>query len=740
MGLTAAQKKDIEEVLETLKSSTGSPRKRQLAGMFLDLVDRDDWPEYYEVIPEPRCLNGVQEKLEKNRYKDPLDAYTDLSLVFLNALFYNEPDSQIATDAQTLKDRLDSEWKSRPLPAPRASPPPSSPQKMHEPQPKQKPRRQPTPAAVPTLTAPQPSTSTVVSKPTPIQFIHSQTTPAAVSPIEPAAPSPMPLPAPELPDSESESEEDMTEDEYDYDPPPGAPTDIQIVRQLERGLLRYAPLFGADGGWMADVKHERHLEIMQAIKAYRDSANAKLSAALEPGVPEDKMAISFRLLESRSRSKTFYASSQPFDADVARLFECGRRYYLGRCSSVAGVGGDEWSRVVALQVSLPPPVAGYANTVQRIAHTFTSADAPSLPLTQPLVLPPPLHSPGARALDSVAYKGFIFHPKDYVHIISGAEAEGETMGLGLGRPGRPLVGRITACWRDDAGEGVSVRWYIRADEISHLMPTTRNLIEGEVVQTDKITHHLVLDVIERVACQHTSVASRGRPCAPAWYPGWPLYVCSQRYDAARGKVRRIPPAEWYSADGGGSTTPVDALDLFERPVRLGVSQKKQGVLVDRSVVAAGGVAISAVEKLEPDTTRHFERDPTTGEVLWFPGPPMNVARVPPPRHRLEYLHFLATKYRPELAKVKDEPLAEKPTVNGNGNGNVVDDPIESDDHDPRAQSVDVDMASASKDAGADLEMTGTEPPAKRRKVEERYLSASEMIREVLAQSNAVEVE
>lgn len=41
--------------------------------------------------------------MDKNRYKDPLHAYTDLSLVFWNALFYNEPGSQIASDADTLK-------------------------------------------------------------------------------------------------------------------------------------------------------------------------------------------------------------------------------------------------------------------------------------------------------------------------------------------------------------------------------------------------------------------------------------------------------------------------------------------------------------------------------------------------------------------------------------------------------------------------------------------------------------
>jgi len=100
------QKKAIKEVLDALILATGPPRKRQLAGMFLELVDRHDWPEYYDAIPEPRCLTNIQAMLEKNRYKDPLDAYTDLSLVFLNALFYNEPGSQIAMDAQTLKVSL----------------------------------------------------------------------------------------------------------------------------------------------------------------------------------------------------------------------------------------------------------------------------------------------------------------------------------------------------------------------------------------------------------------------------------------------------------------------------------------------------------------------------------------------------------------------------------------------------------------------------------------------------------
>ncbi|KAJ7625199.1 hypothetical protein B0H17DRAFT_1111441 [Mycena rosella] len=661
MAVTPAQKKAIDEVLNALTSATGPPRKRQLAGMFLELVDRNDWPEYYEVIPEPRCLNNIHTMLEKNRYKDALDAYTDLSLVFLNALFYNEPDSQIAIDAQTLKDLLESEWKSKALPTPRDSLPPSSAQKVHDPTPKQTPQPPPPPAAKP---IPPPAPLPALAIPSTSTFVYSNPSPAPISPVE-APPPPVYL------ESESESEpEDLTDDAYDA---PGAPTDTQIVRQLERGLPRYAPLLGEDGGWMADVKHERHLEIVQAIKAYRDPAGVKLSTALDA---------------SRSRSKTFYTSSRPFDADVARMFECGRRYYLERGGGVAGVGGEDASR------------------------THSRLRSPVLPLAQPLVVPPPLPAPGARTLESVAHKGFVLRPGDYVHVSPATE---DAMKAG-GRGGRPIVGRVVGCWRDDGDAdagGVSVQWYLPADEISHLMSTTRRTgaIEGEVVQTDKKTHHPLADVLEKVACQHVSSAPRGRPRAPVWYPGWPLYVCGYRYDAVRVGTEGAADAE-------------DKLDLFERPLRLGAQQRRQGVVVDRSVVSAAGVAVTAIEKLPSETKRHFERDPTTGEVLWFPGPPMHVARAPPPRHRLEYLHFLARKYHPQ-PELEPKPVP----MNGHPNGGTgaANGGIGAGEDDPMA-------GDGSVVAEKDVEMGGSEPPTKRRKlaVEERYVSASERIREVLS--------
>lgn len=50
MPITSAQKAAIEEVITRITSMHSSERRKyQLAGMFLELVDRKDWSEYYEV-------------------------------------------------------------------------------------------------------------------------------------------------------------------------------------------------------------------------------------------------------------------------------------------------------------------------------------------------------------------------------------------------------------------------------------------------------------------------------------------------------------------------------------------------------------------------------------------------------------------------------------------------------------------------------------------------------------------
>lgn len=103
MAISSVQKAAIEEVFEAiLKVTQGGRYKRRLADIFLELPVKEEYADYYEVIPQPRCLNGVRAKLREDGYENCLAVLKDLNLVFLNALHYNEDGSQVSQDAEKL--------------------------------------------------------------------------------------------------------------------------------------------------------------------------------------------------------------------------------------------------------------------------------------------------------------------------------------------------------------------------------------------------------------------------------------------------------------------------------------------------------------------------------------------------------------------------------------------------------------------------------------------------------------
>lgn len=48
MTITPAQKSAIEDVVDALKKATSPKKKRSLSELFLELVDKDTWANYYE--------------------------------------------------------------------------------------------------------------------------------------------------------------------------------------------------------------------------------------------------------------------------------------------------------------------------------------------------------------------------------------------------------------------------------------------------------------------------------------------------------------------------------------------------------------------------------------------------------------------------------------------------------------------------------------------------------------------
>jgi hypothetical protein len=54
MPVTNAQKAAAEQVIDAIKGVTSPRKKRVLAELFLELVDKETWANYYEVPSNPR--------------------------------------------------------------------------------------------------------------------------------------------------------------------------------------------------------------------------------------------------------------------------------------------------------------------------------------------------------------------------------------------------------------------------------------------------------------------------------------------------------------------------------------------------------------------------------------------------------------------------------------------------------------------------------------------------------------
>lgn len=548
MPISPAQKTAIEEVINKLKSVTqGGRYKRSLIDAFLDLPDRESYPDYYGVIPLPRCINTVSQNLAKDEYDNCLATFDDLSLVFLNALYYNEEDSQIAMDAEKLKGILVSEWKSRQvLPTPRDSPPPESPQKKHQPTP---PPAPPAPSSTSTSAPPAAPTSQPVpttrsttataagqSQPTPTTVTATTATPAPVastSALPPLAARPR-SPSPELdversspepdhePETEGTGEEEAARDE----------DSSAIIAQLERSLPGWQGL--EDVGWNENIREDQYLEIVTVLKNHKDAMTSLRLASVLEAIPDDivlpdfpyQEPLSLKMIESKARSKS-YLSSKTFDMDFAKLFLKGRRYY--------DAGSDNYGRVLLLQrfyqaltsnspPSGPPYVSatGFASlragpgTARPLYSSSTDGDTGVAGVTTFRV-----SSKDRTFVDELQYKGWRVRLADWVHMANPDD------------PSRPIVGQVFRCYISDelATKGrpyLTVAWYYRPEQTFH--PAHRLFWDHEVFKTSHFADHALEDLLEKVAVQFTARHIRGRPRPPYWARGWPLYVCDSRYN------------------------------------------------------------------------------------------------------------------------------------------------------------------------------------------------------------------
>jgi len=116
----------------------------------------------------------------------------------------------------------------------------------------------------------------------------------------------------------------------------------------------------------------------------------------------------------------------------------------------------------------------------------------------------------------------------------------------------------------------------------------------------------------------------------------------------------LPPTHTqYTSVASGSNTTAAAASRISVPATTSKPSDDRTVLT-----AAGGMTyIASMEKLPPETAKLFDRDPVSGQVLWFSGPPIDIPRPRKPQHSLEYLHFLVKKRKREREKAANGALS-----------------------------------------------------------------------------------
>ncbi|KAG8757043.1 hypothetical protein FRC14_002431 [Serendipita sp. 396] len=784
MPIANAYKEACQTIINKLNAEVTSTKpRRHLSSQFLNLPDPTVYGDYYSVITEPRSINGVQEKLQKNRYRNILDVLNDLYLVFANALHYNEASSQIAKDATVLQEMFLKLWKDDPY--------------LPNAQPTKQPGRKPG-----FRTAPLPRMSSFA---TPMRHVTSSIQPSystalATVQLKPLGKPPAPIIAPRLQplkkgkrrrivhksaDSASDAKADghkprreespafsevdfkIIDEDGDLDvPPTHIASEFEadtVIERLESTLPLWNPWEDSkisQEGWMIDLNgtalQEKMEAVVSVIKTYQTASEQRPILALED-IPTqaDSTTTCNELLAWASVttrvSQRQYTTARTFEKDLFRLFEKARRFYKPATANYGAVLTCQ--RLVNLLTS--PSWRPSLRVSLTMSSTLGPRNAqPRKRLVNGAVVENPngiicydVVSHGRTVIDYISFKGVMYRTGDFVHLTNPEDMS------------RPLIGQIWTCWSLGSATSFTVCWYLRPEQTVHA--PDHPFYENEVVKTGIYVDYTPEDIIEKVCVQFSPHYFTGRPRPPYWYLSWPLYMCEQRYDDRTRTFHRIslpercfPPSCRQSEEKAPSNPVMHAMLMrnskldaiqpiypFERltfPLRksgpnagprratssgptsftIGPSDSKDHLVGpsnlggfdfgrgrpkrmaavkaasavgpsgpgapnnastggsapvlpnispgDRSVVsAAGGVMITAanVEKLPPDTTQFFDRDPITNEMLWFSGAPLDVAKAPKLQYSLDYLYGMALeKKRKATGDAEGAPLSKRPGI------------------------------------------------------------------------------
>lgn len=79
---------------------------RSLITLFMEKPSKKDYPDYYQIITEPIDMKTIEHNIKNDKYCCEEDLIADFRLMFNNCHQYNEEESQIYRDADTLEKAL----------------------------------------------------------------------------------------------------------------------------------------------------------------------------------------------------------------------------------------------------------------------------------------------------------------------------------------------------------------------------------------------------------------------------------------------------------------------------------------------------------------------------------------------------------------------------------------------------------------------------------------------------------
>ncbi|EIW70202.1 hypothetical protein TREMEDRAFT_68547 [Tremella mesenterica DSM 1558] len=322
-----------------------------------------------------------------------------------------------------------------------------------------------------------------------------------------------------------------------------APGGIPGSGWFGEGAPQYEQSVGGPASWPDGIRR-----VVHALSEYRDISGRLLVDTLNQvptlvDIPylSFNAPISFSSIHTNAQSSR-YRTLRAFDLDMVRLFEKSRRWFQGRT--------QEYGHVLELQrlynsltapfpmnlppSGVPPPSpthfasipAGPGNA--RFTHELApDAKSSSEPVGRHFTTFR-IGTKDREFTQEARHKGLTYKLGDYVHVMNPDD------------PSRPIVGQIFKTFVPTKGNRthhITICWYFRPEQTVHT--ADRTFHENEIFKTGHFCDHPVEDIIERVSVSFYVKYIRGRPQAPEYYPGWPIYICVARYNDQKQMSVRI---------------------------------------------------------------------------------------------------------------------------------------------------------------------------------------------------------